>query len=275
MFKKLCLSIACLCFTLNAFADVNLLALKKPKKYHFQSQHFNKKFHRKTVQSGQTYYHPQVIQYSGTSDEISCDDLYDYLTDDIFSQLFDHDFYYSGFLTCFDEDSKIQYKLRGFFEPLDEDAAQVSKQLLAELEGKVIYGSAVHFHEAKAIIYNLLLTIGQNPSKDEEANDDFYYYVQPTSLKEHSLQEAFDTTFAEIYENFIPTNSGLFLPLMSKLFGELTIPDIEEALHKGNSVRLIALPMFFYGDDLSIYKDIVGAYFIGEFCDIENRETCL
>ena len=94
-------------------------------------------------------------------------------------------------------------------------------------------------------------------------------------MRQNSLQEAYDKTFDEIYENFKPTDAELFLPLTTKLFGELASPAIEQALHKGNSVRLIALPMFLYGDNLSIYKDIVGAYFIGEFCDLENQKTCL
>jgi hypothetical protein len=219
----------------------------------------------------------QIIRMVGRVEGqmISCDQVIQQIETTVIKPITTDKFIYNTMYYCtYDPDSKmaIEYGIKSYFDPINEQSLEVLNKFLAENNGTDLMGTNLSIESAKGVVLALNLTAGFK--KNLKAPPFIQYRKDRGSFFFKNNYEMRAQLFADVEQNFYSNDPEKVLPFLDRwLFDHASIL-FAPVLRESNHVELQPEVIFLMNDNKSIFVSSLKYNFIHD-CTQHDDQLCL
>lgn len=206
--------------------------------------------------------------------QVPCEDVHQQI-DKIFVQHIVNDqFIYAFYIACQynpETNLAIQFIIRGYFDPLSDEATAYLDSYLREYNNSDLFGTKYKIESAKGLIISLNIAAGMKKSLDRPPF--LEYRKDRSTFFFKNNYEMKNKLYSDIHQNFFTAEPGKVLPFLDKWIFEHASAIYKAILIDSNYVELEPEKIFLMENN-ELFVSELKQYFM-HYCEEYERHRCL
>lgn len=237
---------------------------------------FSNEVKQNTLLKRNVDYPTQIIRMEKNieAQQVPCERVHQQIEEILIQHIVNEQFIYAFYIACQynpETNLAVQFTIRGYFDPLSDEAITYLDSYLREYNNSYFLGSKYKIESAKGLIISLNIASGMKKSPDRPPFIE--YRKDRSNFFFKNNYEMRSKLYSDIHQNFFTPDPDKVLPFLNKWIFEHASAIYKAILIDSNYVELEPEKIFLMENN-EVFVSELKQYFV-HYCEEYERHRCL